>query len=324
MSGTWPAKLIAASVLLIAPLYASVDEAAGQDLKDEVQRVIAPAPAGGGKPVSREYEDYLPDVVFFESAPPPPPSLFKKKMLEKKGIALEDRPAQRLLGRLYTPSRDDPLPAVVLLHGADGIWDWNDLWAERLMHWGYVVLDVDSMTPRGLYPHNTGLGETATGGKRRHIGAFVRSLDAIGAARFLAGLPYVDAERIAAMGMSQGGTTVLYALADQGGQVSRVFRAGVALYPECDSIPRFTAPLLVLLGDSDMWVHVGLCRENLAAAGRNSDVVFQLYHGVHHVFDLAIPERRVAGRLLRYDQVAAEDAETRIRDFLQRQLSGEP
>ena len=72
MSGTWPAKLIVASVLLIAPLYASVDEAAGQDLKDEVQRVIAPAPAGGGKPVSREYEDYLPDVVFFESAPPPP------------------------------------------------------------------------------------------------------------------------------------------------------------------------------------------------------------------------------------------------------------
>lgn len=295
-------------------------QATSQDLKDEVQKVLTPAPSGKGSAISREYEDYVPTTVFFNSAPLPPPSPFKKKMAEKKGIALEPEVPQTVFGRLYRPPGDGPHPAIVLLHGANGIWDWNDVWAHRLMNWGYVVLDTDSMTPRGLYPHNTGVGESLSGAAKRHVGAFVRSLDAIGAARYLASQPFVDAGRIGVLGMSQGGSAVFYALAAPDDNGASPFRAGVALYPPCDAFEGFSAPVLVLLGEADMWVHVRLCKENLAALSATSDVTLQLYPDVHHVFDLKMPERRVAGRLLRHDPDAAADAIARIRDFLGQHL----
>ena len=293
-----------------------------QDLKDEVEKIVTPAPSGQGAPINLEYEDYVPTVVFFESAPPPPPSPFKKKIAEKKGIELEQAEPQTVFGRLFRPSGDGPYPGIVLLHGANGIWDWNDVWATRLMDWGYVVLDVDSMTPRGLYPHNSGVGKTLAGTSKRHVGAFVRSLDAIGAARYLARLRFVDDGRIGALGMSQGGSTVLYALGDA--SAAGEFHAGVALYPPCDAFKRFSAPLLVLLGEADMWVHVGRCKENLGSASATNDVTLKLYPDVHHVFDLDAPERRVAGRLLRYDAPAAKDAIARVRAFLSEHLGGAP
>ena len=96
------------------------------------------------------------EVVFFASAMPPPPSAFKLKQLEKKGLEPDppDRPV--VLGRLYRPESEGPHPAVVLLSAARGISIWDDTWAARLRDWGYLVLDVDSLTPRGLYSHNTG------------------------------------------------------------------------------------------------------------------------------------------------------------------------
>ena len=56
-----------------------------------------------------------------------------------------------LNGRLLRPpDGDGPFPAVVLLHGCDGMHN-DDPWVENHhLRWGYVLLEVDSFGPRGM------------------------------------------------------------------------------------------------------------------------------------------------------------------------------
>ena len=55
-----------------------------------------------------------------------------------------------LSGRLMRPEGDGPFPAVVLLHGCNGM-SYDDTWAENfLLPWGYVLLEIDSFGPRGV------------------------------------------------------------------------------------------------------------------------------------------------------------------------------
>jgi hypothetical protein len=58
-----------------------------------------------------------------------------------------------LKGTLMKPKGDGPFPAVVLLHGCEGMGgagsDAYNRWASRLKSWGYLTLQVDSFGPRG-------------------------------------------------------------------------------------------------------------------------------------------------------------------------------
>ncbi|MEM7224586.1 MAG: dienelactone hydrolase family protein [Pseudomonadota bacterium] len=281
----------------------------------------APAP-DRTQGIEQEYQGYLPEMVFFPGATPPPPSAFKKKIAEKKGLKLPDPEPTRVLGRLFRPEGEGPFPGVVLLHGASGIFEWNDLWAKRLRDWGYVVLDVDSLSPRGLYGHNTGnAGETKTGIKRRHVDAYPRMLDALGARAFLATQPFVQPEKIAVLGMSQGGTAALYALApDFRPPDSEGFAAGIALYPSCQEIAAYDAPLLVLIGEADELAPATFCRRHLAKAAGGRELLLQVYPGVHHLFDIEGFDKDGPGRTLRYDSAAAGDTTSRVKTFLERYL----
>ena len=266
--------------------------------------------------VTSEYEDYVPRIVFFPAAKEPPPSAFQQKIAKKKGLTLEEPKADQVFGRLYLPAGEGPHPAVVLLHGATGIWDWNDLWAERLRGWGYVVLDVDSYSPRGLYRHNIGAGSTDTGLRRRFIGAFPRALDALGAAAYLAQQPYVRGDAIAVLGASQGGLAAMQALGRENPRNEGQFKAGVALYAPCDQLSGVTAPLLVLQGEEDQWISLKRCNDNLGPLVAEGDLELVIYPGAHHVFDFEAPDREMAGRPLRYNAEADADAISRIKAFL--------
>ena len=270
--------------------------------------------------VSAEFEDYVPRVVFFDGALAPPPSAFQQKVAKKKGLTLPEPQAKPVFGRLFRPEGEGPFPAVVLLHGAGGIWDWNDLWAERLRGWGYVVLDVDSLSSRGLYPHNTGVGKTDLGLTRRLVGAYPRALDALGAAAYLAEQPYVQGGAIAVFGMSQGGQAVMQALAVENPRNDGQFKAGVALYPACDQISGVTAPALVLIGEADQWIPLKRCSQNFGPLVADGKLELVVYPEAHHVFDYEAPDREVAGRPLRYNPEAATDATTRIKAFLAAEL----
>lgn len=230
----------------------------------------------------------------------------------------ETAPAERISGILYKPEGKGPFPAVVHLHGCGGIQTFNRQLAERMTRWGYVSLVVDSFSPRGM--------ERACGRATAVLG--FRTRDAYGALRYLQGLPYVDPERVGAVGFSQGAWVLLLALREEsiarppaGAPGTRAghppFRAGVAYYPHCPvQKTLFYAPLLILIGDKDDWTFSFRC-EALAEESRagGEPVRLHVYPGVFHGFVYGV-NRTVRGHRIVSDPDATEDSIGRLRRFL--------
>jgi dienelactone hydrolase len=232
---------------------------------------------------------------------------------------LEERRAQAAQGLLpvtmYRPAGAGPFPFVVLLHGCGGLkreasWTlsirpWADLF--RTHDIGTAV--VDSFGPRGIDQVCT--GDVAAWAVRR-------ADDAYSTHAWLAEQPNVDAQRIAVMGMSNGGRTVLAALRTTPQRRER-FVAGVALYPGCqtDVSSNFYAPLLVLIGKADTVTPAHFC-ERMHAAQPASAPALRLivYPHAPHAFDMRLPDRTVLGMRLGYDPQADADARRQVIDFL--------
>jgi len=209
------------------------------------------------------------------------------------------RPDSGLSAELGGPSNGGtPYPAVVLLHGCNGMFGHSAVIADRLSSWGYVTRAVDS------------LGRRVSGIANR-CGR---------------GLP--DQARVAVFGQSMGGETALHAVDhDQVAQFFKErFRAAIAYYPYCD-IPAatMTAPTLILIGEVDETNPVEQCREMVAHARPDgAPIVLTVYPGVHHNFDVALltPGARYRGFWLEYNEPAAKDAEQKVRAFLAANLGG--
>jgi len=94
------------------------------------------------------------EVVEFESASYTyTPSPFKVRLAEKQGVPVEIKtePSVSLTGYLAKPAGEEPRAAIVLLHTCAGLSKHEEMWSKRLVSWGYVVLSVDSFSPRGLF-----------------------------------------------------------------------------------------------------------------------------------------------------------------------------
>ncbi len=225
-----------------------------------------------------------------------------------------ERPEKlRLKGRLAKPDGAGPFAAVVLMHGCGGVWRWNAAWEDRLKGWGYVVLDVDSLAPRGF------------GSICDHPGSLRgedRALDAHGAKSYLMRQPFVDGNRIAVIGMSHGGWAVLHALRTwiRFRLDLPPFKAGIALYPWCDDASKLDAPLLIAIGELDNWTPAERCRRYVAGAATSHELILKTYPDAHHVFDLKDTWEVMGPYTLRYKADAAADAIERIRAFLAKHL----
>ena len=200
-------------------------------------------------------------------------------------------------------------PAVVVLHGCGGISSHSIDITDRLGSWGYVALSVDSLGPRGI-------ANACSGGFGPR-----QAFDAYAALRYLAQQEFVDPARIAALGQSMGGVAVLYALdLDMTAQYfAERFRAAVAYYPGCITLPRFTAPVAILIGEADDWTPAERCRDMVRHARPDSaPTAMTVDPGAHHAFDVVQlqPGRQVFGHWIEYNGAAAEDAEARVRTFL--------
>lgn len=152
------------------------------------------------------------------------------------------------------------------------------------------------------------------------------AFDVFGALGYLRSLPFVDRERIGVMGWYYGAMAALVTTRQLLAHVVQPraggFRAPVAFYPGCSSLAADTAiPVLLLLGQADDWTPPQRCvqvAEQLQQRGRT--VVWKVYPGAYHAFDVVGPSRDVLGHQLEYDPTATADAIERVKDFLAEQL----
>ena len=250
------------------------------------------------------------DVVYFESAVYPPTS-FKLRQAKQKGVELEAEKGLIVSGRLSKPKGVGPFPAVVLLHGCDGIGAWNDAWKQLLTKWGYVVLEVDSLTPRS---------EGSICESPSNVTASSRALDAHGAKDYLVSLKVVDPARIAVVGMSHGGQGVISAVTTETVSMFEAFQAAVAFYPWCDDLKELNAPLLTLIGAKDDWTPASRCEETLSKAKSDYEIDLKIYPEAYHWFDLEGIDQQMLGHTLRYNADAASDAIMKVQQFLGQNL----
>jgi len=248
---------------------------------------------------------------------------------------------QRIEGKLYKPDGGGPFPALVLLHGCQGVVRQTETWARWLRERGYVALVVDSFGPRNEPADCKGGGESGP--------STARFDDAIGALRYLQTQPFVIPDRVASFGWSQGGLFAMSVINGPTLERARArgvalpragYAAGIAMYPGgCRDYAKelVIRPLLLLIGGADNWTPPQYCREMVAAMkARGAEVTLVEYPGAYHYFDVVGQKKEVLGDIeqpftpgtfgvtVAYDPGAATDASRRLEDFLTRTLKAAP
>ena len=182
---------------------------------------------------------------------------------------------------------EGPRPVIVALHGCDGLlMNTGELgtrakdWAARWTAAGYTVLFPESFRSRGLGPQcRVPLVE-------RKAQPRERARDVVRAADWLAGQPNIAADRMALVGWSHGGSTVLATVARERPAPRTEFKTAIAFYPGCKSwaeserwSPR--VPLQILMGSADDWTPPAPCR---ALAAKHKFPMTE-YPDAYHGFD---------------------------------------
>jgi len=194
----------------------------------------------------------------------------------------------QLDGYIYQPRTAGPHPAVVFLHGCGGLLTKSHVpesretaWAKVLNDRGWIVLMVDSFTPRGVKE----ICSPSSFVPRIYD---ARRFDAYAGLAYLQSLPSVDGSHVAVMGWSNGGGTVLRAIGSSAPHKPPGFVAGVAFYPASCRLDVFGGywksqiPLLVLIGAGDVWTPAAPCRELIE---QSPDSQIKIYPDAYHDFD---------------------------------------
>jgi dienelactone hydrolase len=246
-----------------------------------------------------------------------------------------------LTGFLFMPEGSGAHPAVVMMHGCGGAYARDGslnarhrMWGEFLAGHGYVALLLDSFTSRGVKELCTQKIADRT------LKQADRAGDAYAALAYLRGRPDVDGARVAVLGWSHGGGSVLATIGDppKGG---KGFAAAVAFYPGCTARAKAPqafhpyAPLLVLIGESDDWTPADACKALTAAvAARGEPMRIVTYPDTYHDFDNpGLTRKRLRkevpngvhpgeGVTIAPNPEAREDAKNRTLQFLAGQPGG--
>jgi dienelactone hydrolase len=222
-------------------------------------------------------------------------------------------------GTLMLPSGPPPFAAVILLHGCSGVTQNMQLWAQRLVSWGYAALILDSFGSRGI--------DTVCNRGNQFPGR-ERAKDSFAAAAYLRQRAEIDPTRIGLIGFSHGGSTALAASVQNwvAAYNAKPFQAVIAYYPYCPSIAlQLASDVQILIGSADDWTPAQRCAD-LAALYTGSTrhkPLLKIYPGAVHVFDGPGATRLYFGHRLAYDAAAATDSFKVTKQFLDRHLRPE-
>ena len=222
---------------------------------------------------------------------------------------------------LSRPDGPGPFPAVIVLHDCSGVSRKDQDWAKRLVSWGYVAIQPDSFGSRKL-------GSLCADVNR--VDAQQRVQDVISTAGYLATLPYVQKDRIAVLGFSHGGWTIMKGVQENARWSSYGIKGAVAYYPYCTA-PQdndVAIPLRILIGEKDDWTPAQRCRDVISGAKKPSLIEATFYPDTYHSFDCNCGTRWINGmggggttsRRIEGNATATRDAELQTRVFLERLL----
>lgn len=216
-----------------------------------------------------------------------------------------------LVGYLFLPKPEQqPAPAIVLMHGragayssaAKGVYTAKTLsqrhrqWAEWWAAQGTATLIVDGFGPRG-YP--AGFGRHSYKDRPAELDETeARPQDAYAGLLYLRSRSEVAGDRIGLMGWSNGGSTVLAAMADNAPGLEKIggavqgFRGGLALYPGCALKDKYKgglmpyAPVRIYAAELDEEVSPKICATlTERSRAKGADLTLQVYPGAVHGFD---------------------------------------
>jgi len=198
-----------------------------------------------------------------------------------------------LKAMLFRPEGAGPFPAVIGLHGCEGLLGRNGTidtrygdWAEHLTKAGFVVLYPDSYGSRGLGPQCSI--------RRRTIRTdHERVADANAARRWLQKQPYVKADHVTLLGWATGGISALWTVRRRTPlpkDDTADFRSAVAFYPGCRRLDNAAwsarVPTLILIGAADDQSSAQVCQRMVAGTrGRSAGTSIIVYPGTYHDFD---------------------------------------
>ena len=179
------------------------------------------------------------ESVQFESLPDAV-SDFQRKRALAQGKSITSVPSLSFKGILLFPDGNPPYANIILLHGCTADPFRTEIWAKRLVEWGFSVLSFDGFTPRGL---------SNVCNSPVDVPAFQRAKDAQGAVNYLSRRGDIDVGKIAVLGLTHGATSTLYALTPYMNRQKVRLKAAAALYPNCGPFSSFTAPLWAIHGE---------------------------------------------------------------------------
>ncbi len=227
--------------------------------------------------------------------------------------------ALSIRGVLSRPKGEGPFPAIVLLANCGGpaTYEFAKFWPRYLNQLGYVTLNVDSFTPRRV--------KNCSKSYIPDLGDIER--DAYGALKHLAGLSYVDGEKISVFGSSLGAHAI-NVLVGSGRATSQglKFQAAISLYPvHCKGLTAKAEmiPTLIVQGDKERGVRT--CKRHAGHRFVTVAILTDTYHG----FDQPSATRRkngslrtdVKGNKRLFSQSATLKAQALVKEFLTARLS---
>ena len=202
---------------------------------------------------------------------------------------------------LFRPDGAGPFPAVIGLHGCEGLLEKDGTlatryrdWAQHLTAAGFVVVYPDSYGSRGL-------GSQCAIRRRAIRTDHERVADANAARRWLQAQGFVKPDHVTLIGWATGGISALWTVRRKAvlpKDDKTDFRSAVAFYPGCRRLDNAAwsarVPTLILIGAADDQTSAQVCQRMVAGArGRSAGASIIVYPG--HLPRLRPPEPAAAG-----------------------------
>jgi len=198
----------------------------------------------------------------------------------------------QVAGKLRVPQGiEGPMPAVVIVHGSNGVDTRGDYHASSLNAHGIATLEIDLWAARQNF--------SGAGGRPQAVSETLP--DAYGALSFLAALPFINSDKIGIMGFSWGGVvsmlTATKPYTDLYAQDNLHFAAHVPFYPVCwvyNTIPGYEfadltgAPVMILAGAEDDYDAPDTCPALVSSLPpeAQSHVTVTVYPGATHGWNM--------------------------------------